>query len=97
MLLGEQETHITAPWQALEEIPDLLRGRSWMSIGGTYTTRSRKGTLDEHLKRHVRRATGCRVAGVRQEAGVVTGGANSKEPGCWRALARPWPPSAPMP
>jgi hypothetical protein len=50
LLLGEKEAWTPLPWRALEEIPDFLRGRDWVFIGSVYSTDSRQGSLDEHLK-----------------------------------------------
>jgi hypothetical protein len=35
LLLGAKEAWTPLPWTALEEIPDLIRGRGWVTIGGT--------------------------------------------------------------
>lgn len=37
LLLGDKEAWTPLPWAAVEEIPDLLRGRSWVPIGSTYS------------------------------------------------------------
>lgn len=71
LLLGEKEAWTPIPWQALEEIPDLLRGRSWVPIGSTYSTEAVEGTLDGHLKGYIGRATGGWVAVVLEMAGVI--------------------------
>jgi hypothetical protein len=71
LLLGEKEAWTPIPWQALEEVPDLVRGRSWVPIGGTYSTHAVEGTLDGHLKGYIARATGGWVAVVLELAGVV--------------------------
>ena len=72
LLLGKQETRRPISWVALEEIPDLLRGRGWVSIGMTYSTTSSAGTLDAHLKSYLKRATAGWVAVLLERAGVVT-------------------------
>jgi hypothetical protein len=59
------------PWEALEEVPDLLRGRSWVPIGSTYSTHAAEGTLDGHLKGYIARATGGWIAVVLERAGVL--------------------------
>jgi hypothetical protein len=56
------------PWHALEEILDFPRGRDWVLIGSLYSTGSRQGSLDEHLKR----ATAGWVAVVLEKAAVIT-------------------------
>jgi hypothetical protein len=57
LLLGENEARTPLPWQALEQVPDLLRVRGWVLIGGTYSMGSTPGSLDEHLKGFLKRAT----------------------------------------
>jgi hypothetical protein len=72
LLLGEKEAWTPLPWRALEEIPDFLRGRDWVLIGSVYSTDSRQGSLDEHLKRYLKRATAGWVAVVLEKAAVIT-------------------------
>jgi len=72
LLLGEKEAWTPLPWQALEQVPDLLRGRGWVLIGSVYSTGSVPGSLDEHLKKFLKRATAGWVAVVLEKAGVVT-------------------------
>jgi hypothetical protein len=50
LLLGEKQAWTPLPWRALEEVPDLLRGRRRVLIGSLYSTDSLPGSLDEHLK-----------------------------------------------
>ena len=71
LLLGEKEAW-PLPWRSLEEIPDFLRGRNWVLIGGVYSTSSRQGSLDEHLKRYLKRATAGWVVVVLEKAAVIT-------------------------
>lgn len=71
LLLGVRQAWTPLRWQALEEIPDVLRGRDWVRIGSVYATESTPGTLDSHLKNHVKRATAGWVAVVLENAGVV--------------------------
>lgn len=71
LLLGAKEAWTPLPWTALEEIPDFLRGRSWVRIGSTYSMDAIEGTLDAHLKRFLARATGGWVAVVLERAGVL--------------------------
>jgi hypothetical protein len=72
LLLGEKEAWTPLPWRALEEIPDFLRGRDWVLIGSLYSTDSRQGSLDQHLKRYLKRATTGWVAVVLEKAAVIT-------------------------
>jgi hypothetical protein len=43
LLLGEKQDWTPLPWQALEQVPDLLRGRGWVLIGSVYSTDSTPG------------------------------------------------------
>jgi hypothetical protein len=72
LLLGEKEAWTPLPWRALEEVPDLLRGRGWVLIGSVYSTDSQPGSLDEHLKRFLKRATAGWVAVILEQAAVIT-------------------------
>jgi hypothetical protein len=72
LLLGEKEAWTPLPWRALEEIPDFLRGRDWVLIGSVYSTDSHPGSLDEHLKSYLKRATAGWVAAVLEKAAVIT-------------------------
>ena len=71
LLLGEKQARTPLPWRALEEIPNLLRGRKRVPIGSTYSMDSRPGSLDEHLKGFFPRATAGWVAVVLERAGVL--------------------------
>ncbi len=72
LLLGEKEARTPPPWRALEEIPEVLRGRGWVPIGGSYSVSSQPGSLDQHLKKYLNRATAGWVAVVLESAGVAT-------------------------
>lgn len=72
LLLGQKEARTPLPWRALEEIPDLLRGRGWVLIGSVYSVDAKVGSLDEHLKRFFKRATAGWVAVLLEEAGVLS-------------------------
>jgi len=72
LLLGEKEAWTPLPWRALEQVPDFLRGRGWVLIGGVYSMDSQQGSLAEHLKRFLKRATAGWVAVVLERAEVVT-------------------------
>lgn len=69
--LGQQKAWTPLRWTALEEVPDLLRGRGWAPIGSSYDVEGTPGTLAAHLKRYLTRATAGWVAVVLEEAGVV--------------------------
>lgn len=72
LLLGEKEAWTPLPWRALEQVPDFLRGRGWVLIGSVYSMDSPQGSLDEHLKRYLKRATAGWVAVVVETAAVIT-------------------------
>jgi hypothetical protein len=72
LLLGEKQAWTPLPWQALEQVPDLLRGRGWVLIGSVYSTDSTPGSLDAHLKTFLKRATAGWIAVVLEKAGVIT-------------------------
>ena len=72
LLLGDKEARTPLPWRALEEIPEVLRGRGWVPIGGSYSVSSQPGTLDQHLKKFLNRATAGWVAAILESAGVAT-------------------------
>lgn len=40
LLLGAKEAWTPLPWQAMEGVPNFLRGRDWVAIGGLYSTDS---------------------------------------------------------
>jgi hypothetical protein len=72
LLLGEKEAWTPLPWCALEQVPDFLRGRGWVLIGSVYSMDTQQGSLDEHLKRFLKRATAGWVAVVLERAAVIT-------------------------
>lgn len=69
--LGQQQAHTRLSWECLEGAADFLRGRGWVRVGGARTAEGERGTLDEYLKRHIKRDTARWVARVLAEAGVV--------------------------
>ena len=71
LLLGEKETWTPLPWRALEELLDYFRGRGWILIGSAYSTDSKVGSLEEYLKRFLKRATAGWVAVVLEKAAVL--------------------------
>lgn len=72
LLLGEKKAWTPLPWQAFEQIPDFLRGCGWVLVGSVYSTGSTQGSLDEHLKTFLKRATAGWVAVVLEKAEVIT-------------------------
>lgn len=71
VLLGEKEARTSLPWRALEELPDFLRGRGWVPIGSRYSTDGIAESMDEYLKRYLKRATAGWVAVVLERAAVL--------------------------
>jgi hypothetical protein len=71
LLLGAGQWATRLPWQALEEIPDLIRGRGWVRTTGTFDTANSPDTLTGHLKRYVSRETANWVAVVLEAAGIL--------------------------
>jgi len=71
LLLGAKKAWTRIPWTALEGVPEFLRGRSWVVIGGVFDTRSDETTLDGYLKQFIKRATAGWVAAVLEQAAVV--------------------------
>jgi hypothetical protein len=72
LLLGEKQAWTPLAWQALEQVPDFLRGRGWVLIGSVYSTEGTPGSLDAHLKKFLKRATAGWIAVVLEKAGVIT-------------------------
>lgn len=72
LLLGEKQAWTPLPWQALEQVPDFLRGRGWVLIGSLYSTDSTPGSLDAHLKTFLKRATAGWIAVALEKADVIT-------------------------
>jgi hypothetical protein len=68
---GEKEARTPLPRRALEELPDFLRGRGWVTIGSRYSTDSMAGSTEEYLKRYLKRATAGWVAVVLERAAVL--------------------------
>ena len=72
LLLGRKEAQTRFTWPCLEGVvPFLQRHGGEAEIGGRYDTAPNRGTLDEHLKGFVNRATAGWVAALLEEAGVV--------------------------
>jgi hypothetical protein len=72
LLLGEKEWPTLLPWRALEDLPDFLIGRGWVLIGSTYSSESEPGSLDEYMKKFLKRATAGWLAVVLEKAAVIT-------------------------
>jgi hypothetical protein len=72
LLLGQKQARTPLPWQALEQVPDFLRGRGWVLIGSLYSTDGTPGSLDAHLKTFLKTTTAGWIAVVLEKAGVIT-------------------------
>jgi hypothetical protein len=71
LLLGAKEAWTPLPWQAMEGVPDFLRGRAGVAIGSLYSTDSKPGSMDEYMKTYLKRATAGWVAVVLERAGIL--------------------------
>ena len=71
LLLGEGRWETSIPWEALEGVVDLLRGRGWVRTTGSFAPEPDTETLSGFLKQHVNRETANWVAVVLEEAGVL--------------------------
>lgn len=72
LLLGVKRAHTRLSWECLESIPPFLQGQTgWAPVGGARRVGGEPGTLDEHLKRYVRRDVARWVVRVLHNAGVV--------------------------
>jgi hypothetical protein len=70
-------------------VPDFLRGRGWVLIGSIYSTDSTPGSLDEHLKGFLKRATAGWVAVVLETAAVITADARVQRASSYVQAGRP--------
>lgn len=71
LLLGKGRWRTAIPWQALEGVADLLRGRGWVRTSGSYSLDDDTTTLSGYLKQFVNRETANWVAVALTEAGVL--------------------------
>lgn len=72
LLLGQGQWHTRLSWDCLESIPAFLRGEDgWVPAGGVHSVSGEPGTLDEHLKRYLKRDVARWLAVVLRDAGVV--------------------------
>lgn len=66
---GRWETRI--PWEALEGVPDLLRGQGWVRTTGSFAVDSDTTSFSGYLKQFVNRETANWVAVVLEKAEVL--------------------------
>ena len=71
LLLGQDHWRTPIPWDALEGLADLLRGRGWVRTSGAYEYSDDVTTPSGHLKQYVYRETSNWVMVVLEQAGVV--------------------------
>jgi hypothetical protein len=71
LLLGQGQWRTPIPWDALEGLADLLRGRGWVRTSGAYEYSDDVTTPSGHLKQYVYRETSNWVMVVPEQAGVV--------------------------
>lgn len=71
LLLGEGRWRTLVPWEGLEGVPDLLRGRGWMRTTGSFAPDHDITSLSGYLKQFVYRETANWVAVVLERAGIL--------------------------
>lgn len=71
LLLGKGRWETRIPWEALEGVPELLRGRGWVRTTGSFAAESDTTTLSGYLKQFVNRETANWVAVVLDKAGAI--------------------------
>jgi len=71
LLLGKGRWETRIPWEALEGIPELLRGRGWVRTTGSFAPESDTTSLSGFLKQFVNRETANWVAVVLDKAEVI--------------------------
>ena len=72
LLLGAKQAHTRLSWESLESVPTYLRQQpGWVPVGGARRAEGEPGTLDEHLKRYIKRDVARWVIRVLLDAGIV--------------------------
>ena len=71
LLLGQGQWRTPIPWDALEGLAHLLRGRGWVRTSAAYEYSDDVTTPSGHLKQYVYRETSNCVMVVLEQAGVV--------------------------
>lgn len=71
LLLGAGRHRTRLPWDCLEGVPTFLRHRGWVVAGGQFSTEGQTDTLDQYLKRWLKRDVARWLVRVLEVAGVV--------------------------
>lgn len=71
LLLGTGRHRTRLPWACLEGIPAFLKGQGWVVAGGQFSTEDEADTLDEYLKRWLKRDVARWLVRVLDVAGLV--------------------------
>ncbi len=71
LLLGRGQWRTRLPWEALEGVPDLLRGRGWVRTTRSFEPDDDTTTLSGYLKQYTSRETANWVAVVLEQASVL--------------------------
>ena len=72
LLLGRNRARTRLSWECLESIPVFLRGQvRWVPAGGARSVAGEPGTLDEHLKRYLKRDVARWLVRLLLDANVV--------------------------
>ena len=72
LLLGDGAWHTRLTWECLESVVPFLRGHpGWVPAGGKFSVAGEPGTLDQHLKRYLKRDVARWLARVLSNAAVV--------------------------
>jgi len=72
LLLGQGQWRTRLTWECLESIPEFLRRENgWVPAGGVHSVAGEPGTLDEYLKRYLKRDVARWLAVVLRDAGVI--------------------------
>ena len=72
LLLGGGQWHTRLTWGCLKSVVPFLRAHpGWVPAGGKFSVDGEPGTLDQHLKRYLKRDVARWLARVLGDAGVV--------------------------
>lgn len=71
LLLGKGQWRTAIPWEALEGVAALMRGRGWLPTTGSFAPADEALTLSGYLKQYVNRETANWVVAVLEAAEVL--------------------------